>query len=120
MACVSRGAVFTDRKSWIQETIVLKNLSVVWNKVKSHSGVYGNEHANLLANAATSSVVVLPVGTSCHFLSIEKKPVSGNAHHFIKHLFDAVSFVSWEAKYVNYAVENTMHNIINVQYIFSV
>ncbi|KAG9294353.1 hypothetical protein G9A89_001858 [Geosiphon pyriformis] len=91
------GLDFHDKcwieRDWICQNIASKNLLVAWNKIKSHSGVYGNEHADLLANAVTIFVIVLSVETSCRFLSIEEKPVSRNAHHFVRHLFDAVSFV---------------------------
>ncbi|KAG9304510.1 hypothetical protein G9A89_020074 [Geosiphon pyriformis] len=87
---------------------------------KDHSGVYGNKYVDLLANVATSSVIMLPVKTSCHFLFVEGKPVSENACYFVRCLFDAVSFVSWEAKCVDYAVKDMMCGVIDVQYTFSV
>ncbi|KAG9307480.1 hypothetical protein G9A89_017310 [Geosiphon pyriformis] len=88
-------------------------------RVGGHSGVYGNECANLLANAVTSSDIVLPVETSYHFLFIEKKPVSKNACYFVRCLFDAMSFVSWKAKCVAYVVKGTLYNKIDMQCTFS-
>ncbi|KAG9291763.1 hypothetical protein G9A89_012048 [Geosiphon pyriformis] len=44
-----------QHKSWIKkkhicQAILNKNLSVTWRKVKGHSGVIGNEHADFFAN----------------------------------------------------------------------
>ncbi|KAG9292495.1 hypothetical protein G9A89_001568 [Geosiphon pyriformis] len=70
----SAAAYFLD----IDDEVEIRNLLVIWNKVKGHFGVYGNKHTDLLANVVTGSDTMLPVEMSCHFLSIEEKLVSGN------------------------------------------
>ncbi|KAG9299321.1 hypothetical protein G9A89_013969 [Geosiphon pyriformis] len=100
--------------------ILLVLIFVINNKVKNHSEVYGNKHTNLLANIATSFDIMLSVETFCHFLSVKEKPVSGNICYFVRRLFNVMSFVSWEAKYVAYAVKSMLCNEIDIQYMFSV
>ncbi|KAG9291838.1 hypothetical protein G9A89_012123 [Geosiphon pyriformis] len=75
------------KKCWIKKkhicfAVASKNLSVAWVKVKSHSGIVGNEHADFFADVATNSNFVLPIGMIHRFLAIEGRPVSGNACHF--------------------------------------
>ncbi|KAG9296577.1 hypothetical protein G9A89_015169 [Geosiphon pyriformis] len=43
------------KKEHIHITIASKGLSVCWNKVKGHSGVVGNKHADFFADTATKS-----------------------------------------------------------------
>ncbi|KAG9289755.1 hypothetical protein G9A89_014490 [Geosiphon pyriformis] len=73
-----------SKKCWIEKkhihsTITSKNLSVVWVKIKSYSGIVTNKRADFFTDAATSSKFVLPVGVMHHFLAVESRPVSGNA-----------------------------------------
>ncbi|KAG9304168.1 hypothetical protein G9A89_019730 [Geosiphon pyriformis] len=109
-ACSGAAAYFSDINNGIGV-----EMSVAWNKVKGHFGINGNEYTNLLANAATGFDIMLPVGMSCHFLSIEGKSVFENAHYFVKCFFNAISFVNWKAKCVTYAVESTLWNEIDMQ-----
>ncbi|KAG9297734.1 hypothetical protein G9A89_011249 [Geosiphon pyriformis] len=98
--CVSLGcSVNPDfcEKCWIKKecihsTIVSKNLSVAWVKVKSHSGIIGNKCANFFVDAVTNSKFVLSVSVMHCFLAVEGRSVSGNARRFVRHLFDAVNF----------------------------
>ncbi|KAG9295281.1 hypothetical protein G9A89_021212 [Geosiphon pyriformis] len=53
-----------------------------WHKVKSHSGILGNEHADSLADAASLSDWFLPSHVSEHFLVADGSIVSGNFRHF--------------------------------------
>ncbi|KAG9296646.1 hypothetical protein G9A89_002917 [Geosiphon pyriformis] len=106
--CESGGDMFSPNfhdKCWIKKEhirciISRKDLSVNWNKVKSHSGVVGNECANFYADATVASKFFLPLVVFYYFLRVEDRPVSGNACHVVKKLFNAVHFVSWEAKCV--------------------
>ncbi|KAG9284331.1 hypothetical protein G9A89_007486 [Geosiphon pyriformis] len=67
----------------ISNVICRKNLDVNWIKVKGHSGVLGNEHADTLAKAAVSSGVHLPHKIDEHFLKAGGTVVSGNSRHFV-------------------------------------
>ncbi|KAG9294280.1 hypothetical protein G9A89_021639 [Geosiphon pyriformis] len=60
-------------------------------KIKSHSGIVGNEHANFFVDAATDSKFVLPISVMHHFFAVKGRPVSSNARRFVKCLFDAES-----------------------------
>ncbi|KAG9286816.1 hypothetical protein G9A89_012366 [Geosiphon pyriformis] len=91
-------------KCWIEKECICqvisdKNLSVMWRKVKEHSGIIENEHANFFVNAATLSKFVLSLSMLCCFLSVENRSVSENVHHFIRNLFNVVNFIGWESKF---------------------
>ncbi|KAG9291372.1 hypothetical protein G9A89_003476 [Geosiphon pyriformis] len=104
----SNGGVFSPDfcdKYWIgkehiHHVISKKGLSVTWNKVKSHFGVVGNKCADFYANAAVVSKFFLPLVVPYYFLKVEDRPVSRNACHVAKKLFNAVHSVGWEAKCV--------------------
>ncbi|KAG9303988.1 hypothetical protein G9A89_005898 [Geosiphon pyriformis] len=86
-------------KCWIErehihQVISEKNLLVTWNKIKGHSGIMKNEHADFFANVTTFSEIILPLKVPYCFFCVKNRPMSGNAHHFIKNLFDAVNFIS--------------------------
>ncbi|KAG9304144.1 hypothetical protein G9A89_019706 [Geosiphon pyriformis] len=91
-------------KEHIHSIIVSKNLLVAWIKVKSHSGIVDNKHADFFVDAAINSKFVLPVGIMHHFFAVKDRPVSGNAYCFIRCFFDAVNFVGWESKCAEYAM----------------
>ncbi|KAG9287263.1 hypothetical protein G9A89_008893 [Geosiphon pyriformis] len=115
---------FCDRcwieKKHVYKIIKSKNLLVCWNKIKGHSGIMGNEHADFLANTVTDFDLILPINMSCHFLSVEDRPVSRNAYYFVRHLFDAVNFVGWNSKCVFGAVNDILHNSFNMNRTFHV
>ncbi|KAG9296956.1 hypothetical protein G9A89_003670 [Geosiphon pyriformis] len=56
------------KRCHISNVICCKNLDVNWIKVRGHSGVLGNKHADTLARAAASSGVHLPYRIDEHFL----------------------------------------------------
>ncbi|KAG9289064.1 hypothetical protein G9A89_004159 [Geosiphon pyriformis] len=80
--------------------VELKDLSVTWNKVKGHSGVVENKCADFYADAAVVSKFFLPLVVLYHFLRVKDRPVSRNACHIAKKLFNTVHSVGWEAKCV--------------------
>ncbi|KAG9283981.1 hypothetical protein G9A89_005488 [Geosiphon pyriformis] len=106
--CKSGGGVFSPDfhdKCWIEKehiccVISKKSLLVIWNKVKGHSGVVENKCANFYVDAAVASKFFLPLVVPYRFLKVEDRPVSGNACHVAKKLFNAVHSVGWEAKCV--------------------
>ncbi|KAG9289447.1 hypothetical protein G9A89_008008 [Geosiphon pyriformis] len=80
-------------KCWIEKK------HICYRKVKGHSSVIKNEQVDFFANAVALSKSVLPLSMLYHFFSVKNRSVSGNAHHFVRKLFDAVNFVSWESKF---------------------
>ncbi|KAG9303458.1 hypothetical protein G9A89_013785 [Geosiphon pyriformis] len=74
-----------------------KDLAVSWVKIKSHSGVPGNDQADALAGKAAGSPISLPSGVCECFLLVEGTAVSGNACHFVRDVFRSVCHAHWEA-----------------------
>ncbi|KAG9307303.1 hypothetical protein G9A89_017131 [Geosiphon pyriformis] len=66
-------------KEHIYSTIISKNLSVAWVKIKSHSVIVGNKHADFFADAATNLKFVLLNGMMYYFLAVKGRPVLDNA-----------------------------------------
>ncbi|KAG9298623.1 hypothetical protein G9A89_012691 [Geosiphon pyriformis] len=75
----------------IRNVICSKNLRVNWHKVKSHSGVLGNDRADSIIDAATLSDWFLPSYIDKHFLLADDSIISGNSRHFVRDIFYAVS-----------------------------
>ncbi|KAG9304735.1 hypothetical protein G9A89_003909 [Geosiphon pyriformis] len=119
--------LFTDSQAlldlcceFICETILSKNLLVIWNKIKDHVGVVGNKRANFFASAATSSSFILSVKMSHHFFSIKGRLFSGNACHMARRLYEAVNFIRWKFKYTSDMVDESLSSLINKYYTFNV
>ncbi|KAG9300422.1 hypothetical protein G9A89_010047 [Geosiphon pyriformis] len=90
-ACVSElNLVCPDFRNqcWVKcqhitNVIHSKNLRVCWHKVKSYSGVSGNEHADEIAGIASLSSWHLHPYLDEHFLVADGGVVSGNLKHFV-------------------------------------
>ncbi|KAG9298626.1 hypothetical protein G9A89_012694 [Geosiphon pyriformis] len=80
----------------ISNVIHCKNLDVNWIKVRGHSGVLGNKHADTLARAAVSFGVHLPHGINEHFFKAGSTVVSGNSRHFVCGVFHSIHRAHWE------------------------
>ncbi|KAG9305740.1 hypothetical protein G9A89_005138 [Geosiphon pyriformis] len=80
----------------ISNVIYCKNLDVSWIKVRDHSGVLGNECADILARAAASSGVHLPYRIDEHFLRTGGAVVFGNSKHFVHGVFHSIHCAHWE------------------------
>ncbi|KAG9286510.1 hypothetical protein G9A89_014676 [Geosiphon pyriformis] len=74
----------------IVNVIHSKKLRVNFHKVKSHSGVLGNECADAIAGAASLSNWYLPPYLSEHFLSADGGIVSGNLRHFVRDIYRSI------------------------------
>ncbi|KAG9302151.1 hypothetical protein G9A89_020585 [Geosiphon pyriformis] len=72
------------------------NLVVNWVKVKGHSGVLDNEHANAFTGAAVLSDMHLPHMIDKHFFRTGGIAVSGNFRHFVYSVFQSVYCVHWK------------------------
>ncbi|KAG9293874.1 hypothetical protein G9A89_019212 [Geosiphon pyriformis] len=66
--------------------------------VKGHSSIVENKQADFFANTAVFSESVLPLDMPYCFFRVEDRSVSRNTHYFIKNLFDAINFVSWDSR----------------------
>ncbi|KAG9287926.1 hypothetical protein G9A89_017521 [Geosiphon pyriformis] len=65
-------------------------------KVKRHSDVIGNNHADALAHAALHLCLTLPVEIDKRFLMADGLAVSYNAHHFIHNIYHTMSRALWK------------------------
>ncbi|KAG9285026.1 hypothetical protein G9A89_009836 [Geosiphon pyriformis] len=83
----------------INNTVKSKVLSVRWNKVKGHSGIIGNEHADFIAEDATGSGF---------YLVADDRPVSGNACHFVRKLFNSVCCSEWKSRCTEKFVDKSL------------
>ncbi|KAG9287615.1 hypothetical protein G9A89_019676 [Geosiphon pyriformis] len=73
-----------------------KELEVSFHKIKGHSGIPRNEHANEIAGTASFSKWYLPSCLSEHFLMADGGVVSGNARHFICDIYRSICRTHWE------------------------
>ncbi|KAG9307733.1 hypothetical protein G9A89_023298 [Geosiphon pyriformis] len=80
----------------ITNVICHKNLDVNWIKVKGHSDVSGNEHADVLAKDAALSAWRLPHLVNKRFLKAGVDTVSGNSRDFVCNIFRSIHHAHWE------------------------
>ncbi|KAG9297800.1 hypothetical protein G9A89_000105 [Geosiphon pyriformis] len=74
----------------IVNVICSKKLRVSFHKIKGHSGVSGNKHANTIADTTSFSNWYLPPHLSEHFLSADGDIVSGNSRHFVRDIYRSI------------------------------
>ncbi|KAG9302897.1 hypothetical protein G9A89_022313 [Geosiphon pyriformis] len=82
---------------WIEcqhifNVIYNKNLRVNWHKVKSHSGVLGNECADMIAGTASFLSWCLPPRVDECFIVADSNMISGNFRHFVCDIFHSVCY----------------------------
>ncbi|KAG9288254.1 hypothetical protein G9A89_021285 [Geosiphon pyriformis] len=109
-----------DQKKTYSLSYFQKNLLVTWNKIKDHSSVIGNNHANFYADALVISKSFLPFMVPYYFLNIEGKLVFGNAYYVAKKLFNAVYSVGWKTRCVNDIISVDFCSYFNKAKIFCV
>ncbi|KAG9300570.1 hypothetical protein G9A89_000751 [Geosiphon pyriformis] len=73
-----------------------KNLSVSWHKVKSHSDIPGNDHADSFADDMSIFDWFFFSRLSKHFLVAKNSIISGNSRHFVYDVYYSVCCVYWE------------------------
>ncbi|KAG9306609.1 hypothetical protein G9A89_004806 [Geosiphon pyriformis] len=69
-----------------------------WIEFKGHSGVLGNEHANVIAGADSVSDWFFSPCLDEHFLMADGNIVSGNSRHFVCDTFHAMCRAHWEVE----------------------
>ncbi|KAG9298368.1 hypothetical protein G9A89_003185 [Geosiphon pyriformis] len=103
-ACKSElGLVVLDFHNWcwverqhIANVIYSKGLRVNWHKVKGHSGILENEHADVIAGTVSVSNWFLSPCLDEHFLMADNNVVFGNSRHFVCDTFCVMCYVCWE------------------------
>ncbi|KAG9298231.1 hypothetical protein G9A89_002719 [Geosiphon pyriformis] len=90
-----------------------KNLDMNWVKVKGHSDVSGNVHANALAKNAAFSAWRLPHLVSKHFLCAGGTAVSSNSRHFVCNIFQSVHCACWKVGVGSRVVADSLHADVN-------
>ncbi|KAG9306256.1 hypothetical protein G9A89_016160 [Geosiphon pyriformis] len=66
-------------------------------KVKRHSGVVGNDHADILAHAVVHSGLVFSAEILYKFFVADGQTIFGNACHFICDIYYTICWAIWEA-----------------------
>ncbi|KAG9300794.1 hypothetical protein G9A89_023592 [Geosiphon pyriformis] len=105
-ACKSElGLVVLDFRNWcwvecqhIANVIYSKGLKVTWHKVKDHSEISRNEHANVIASAVSVSDWFFPPRLNEHCLMADGNIISGNSRHFVCDIFCAMCHARWEVE----------------------
>ncbi|KAG9303821.1 hypothetical protein G9A89_018718 [Geosiphon pyriformis] len=72
------------------------NLRVSWHKVKDYSGILGNEHTNMIADATSLSGWHLSPYLDEHFIVADYGIVSGNSRHFVHDIYHSICHACWE------------------------
>ncbi|KAG9307038.1 hypothetical protein G9A89_003089 [Geosiphon pyriformis] len=82
----------------ISNLIRSKDILVRWIKMKEHSGIMDNNHANAFACAVAHFDLAFPVGVSNRFLMADGFAISGNAKHFVLNVLDSsdIRCIDWE------------------------
>ncbi|KAG9290550.1 hypothetical protein G9A89_020920 [Geosiphon pyriformis] len=88
-------------KCWVKcqhivNVIYSKNLRISWHKVKSYSGISGNKHVNVIANAATLSCWYFPLCLDERFIVADDSVIFGNSRHFVCDIYCSVCHACWE------------------------
>ncbi|KAG9302153.1 hypothetical protein G9A89_020587 [Geosiphon pyriformis] len=68
-----------------------------WIKVKRHSDIVDNNHADALVYATAHSELVLSVGISNSFFMADGLTIFGNVYYFICDIYHAVNWALWKA-----------------------
>ncbi|KAG9294787.1 hypothetical protein G9A89_000150 [Geosiphon pyriformis] len=97
----------------IRNVIHSKNLRVSWHKIKSHSGVSGNNYADSIANAASLSGWYLPFYMDGHFLLVDGGVVSGNSRHFVRDVYHAVCHACWKVSSSSGFLASSLHSDVD-------
>ncbi|KAG9300159.1 hypothetical protein G9A89_010569 [Geosiphon pyriformis] len=100
MCCSGSGGFGPDfwDKCWIEKEYI--------GQIISRKGL---SRANFYANSTVTSSFILTSVVPFHFLRVEKRPVSGNAHQFVKTLFNVINFVGWEARCASVFVDAILY-----------
>ncbi|KAG9291305.1 hypothetical protein G9A89_021807 [Geosiphon pyriformis] len=112
-ACKSELGLYWIERQHIFNVIHSKNLRVSWHKIKGHSGVSGNECANMIASTAFLLGWCLPSYVDKYFIVADSNIVSGNFRHFVHDIFCSVCHAYWEVGSGCKFLKNSLHSEID-------
>ncbi|KAG9287643.1 hypothetical protein G9A89_023993 [Geosiphon pyriformis] len=101
----------------IVNVIYDKNLKVSWCKVKSHFGILGNKHADMIAGAASLSNWCLSFCLDEHFIVADYGVVSGNSRHFVHDIYQSICHARWEVSSGSKFLKDSLQ--FNVNWVYS-
>ncbi|KAG9293043.1 hypothetical protein G9A89_016405, partial [Geosiphon pyriformis] len=92
------GELVSSTLAELQAIVLDLELDVSWCKIKEHSGVLGNECADVLPDLAAGSDLVLLVLIKEKYVKIDEITVSGNIQHIVHKVFRSVNYAHWEVR----------------------
>ncbi|KAG9303008.1 hypothetical protein G9A89_006225 [Geosiphon pyriformis] len=120
-ACKSElGLVVPDfqNRCWLERCYIYdlihnKNLNICWFKVKRHSGVLDNEHADTLAMTAAMSEHFLPLHVNMCYILAGGVTVSENFRYFVYDIFYCIYCAQWEIGSSSRILVTSLHGDVN-------
>ncbi|KAG9289884.1 hypothetical protein G9A89_015464 [Geosiphon pyriformis] len=104
-ACKSELGLYWVKCQHIVNIIHSKNLRVSWHKIKDHSGISGNEHADMIAGTASFSVgfgskfLTDNLLSEVNWLCLLLVPLASAHTYFIKVLYYQLLVAIWKCLY---------------------
>ncbi|KAG9297496.1 hypothetical protein G9A89_020898 [Geosiphon pyriformis] len=115
---VSASGPDFHKKCWLEKKHICYSISK--KNLLGHSGVVGNEQTDFFANTAVTSKSVFSFNVLCHFFGVKNQPILDNVCHFVRSLFNVISFANWEFKCTSGVVDKDVICTVDMNRSFSV